>query len=624
MNQIGTIHRQWSEQPSHDDFPIGHIAYYVSLRRRRDCSETAFRQQLLSTTLARQKEITALFPAKPDLRSTMAGLLFNVRPALGSQLLLGDPIYNALTKPNSDDLKTLERDHEDGFWVVLDEVTSTRLPESDAAALRGVIAECLDKSGILKEQTRPEAAAVKRKFQEVVIRISTWPALNNDPGFDGIRAICRLLSNSAVSEHIVSGVRTRLSQQQPDLPVPDLARMVSGLVDTYKEISELGHSKVLSEPFVIPLSGKGCVDLCLILYDQEEQWRSVVKPSTSFGDICAALSGVAEAGGFTNERYLDTIIPITRDYFPTRDWTPLAESIETRLQLGAGLASAEANQLLRTLYNLLLDGCVEVRRILDHLSRGGQLMHYLYQAQADGDKPCEAACIIAFLEERPDASPSPTGIGQFAAGQKVLATLLGEGDQHLAVEMSALMRTIKHTDLVLEVIAARKSFDLLAIECLRVAADADWAAELFTPQVVLESWHQLQEHLDEADSSDRFLRLIGRVSDTQEFIPFIQAVQFKQDNAGLYLAIVRVSPNQVFRDWCCRGLTNLDSASWKSALTSYDEVLKLALTLLELGASPRLNHHFQDALVEFAIEVARGESYAEVLGQLQSHRQQLF
>ena len=620
VNQIGTIHRQWSEQPSHDDFPMGHIAYYVSLRRRRDYNETAFRQQLLATTLAKQKEITALFPTTPDLRSTLAGLLFNVRPALGRQLLLGDPIYNALTKPDPDELKTLERDHEDGFWVVLEEVTSTRLPDSDAAVL-GMIAECLDKSGILKEQKRHEVVEIKRKLQEVVSRISIWPAAN-DPGFDGIRAICRVLSTSAISEHIVSGVRTRLSQQQTDLPPTELANMVTGLIETCKDINQLGHGEVLNEPFLIPVTGEGWLDLCPHIFGLEEKWRSLVKPSASFGDICSALSAAAEAGKFGDDQYLK-IIPSTCYYFDDRDWSPLAQSIERRLRPGTASPTTEVDMLLRTLYNLHGNRCPEAHTVLESLAKGGQLMHYLQLAQAAGDTTCKATCIVAFLENRPDASQYPTGIGQFAAGQRTLATLLSGDDGDLASEILAFLRVIKRTELLFEVTEARQSFDPLIIGCLRIAADADWSTELFTPEVILNWWDRLYQHLDEDESSARFARLIERLSETQDFIPSIQAHQFAQKNAGLYLAICQASPNKTFHDWCSRGLNNLDTASWKYALASCDEVLELALTLLELGASPRLKHHFQDALVEFATEVARGESY-EVIGQLQPHRQQFF
>ena len=416
-----------------------------------------------------------------------------------------------------------------------------------------MIAECLDKSGILKAQRRHEGVEIKRKIQEVVNRISIWPA-PNDPGFDGIRAICRVLATATISEHIVLGVRTRLSQQRSDLPAADLNNMITGLVETCKDIAELGHVEVLSEPFLIPVSGEGWLDLCPQLVVLEVQWRSLIKPGTSFDEICTALSAAADAGKLADAEYLDKIIPMTRYYFPAGEWKPLAESIETRLQLSAGCASSEVNQLLHTLYSLLSDGCTAARPVLENLSRGGHIMHYLNQAHADGDQTCKATCVVAFLEYRPDASPNPTGVGQFAAGQRTLVALLSQDDKHLAAEMSAFMRVIKHTDLVLEVIAARKSFEPLTIECLRFAADATWSAELFTPQVVLDWWHQLQEHLDEGDSSGRFSQLIARASETQEFVPFIQAAQFRQENAGLYLAICRASPNEVFRDWCCRGL----------------------------------------------------------------------
>ena len=86
VNQVGAIHRQWQHA-----VPLGHVAYYASLRRNhRDIPTGLHSGEIPSLAVA------CLFESDTDLRASLAALHFNVRPEHGTQLLLTAPITDAL------------------------------------------------------------------------------------------------------------------------------------------------------------------------------------------------------------------------------------------------------------------------------------------------------------------------------------------------------------------------------------------------------------------------------------------------------------------------------------------------------------------------------------------------
>jgi hypothetical protein len=134
VNQIGVIHRQWQHA-----FPIGHMAYYALLsRNHRD-----IRTDLLNGKLPDPYIKSVL---SQELTADLAGLVFNVPPDLGLQLLLGDQVYTALAKNNPTELLALQSRHGNGFWSVIEEVAE-RFSDSDGPTLSN-IALCLDKTKV--------------------------------------------------------------------------------------------------------------------------------------------------------------------------------------------------------------------------------------------------------------------------------------------------------------------------------------------------------------------------------------------------------------------------------------------------------------------------------------------
>ncbi|QDU94100.1 P-loop NTPase fold protein [Lignipirellula cremea] len=119
VNQIGAVHRQWEHT-----FPVQHVAYYVLYRRAGKSIIERLRKE-------------AGFPSEQDtaflgenLRRNLAGLAFNVEPDKGIELLLAEPIYQALADGDSTKLSLLEESNPDGFWAVLEIVATSKLHDA--------------------------------------------------------------------------------------------------------------------------------------------------------------------------------------------------------------------------------------------------------------------------------------------------------------------------------------------------------------------------------------------------------------------------------------------------------------------------------------------------------------
>ena len=114
VNQIGVLHRQWR-----DVYPLDHMAYYVLLRRLLPVKD--LNADLLKPKSSYPQIVTA---TSIDVRKSLAGLLFNVEPKLGMQLLLRAPIETELKAgaAGADRLENLKTAYPQAFWTVMERI----------------------------------------------------------------------------------------------------------------------------------------------------------------------------------------------------------------------------------------------------------------------------------------------------------------------------------------------------------------------------------------------------------------------------------------------------------------------------------------------------------------------
>jgi hypothetical protein len=589
VNQIGVIHRQWQHK-----FPIDHVAYYAILRRQ----NVNIFKGLGDGTLPEEKILPIL---TPGLRDNLAGLAFNVQAELGRQLILDDPIYDALAKNDFKELQNLEKLYKDGFWAIL-VVISPRLADADAITIAN-IASCLDKSSILKQQERNESIIVKRELARVASRIESWSPFDESLA-DGIASICQLASELDVSKKIYEALRQsilKLEKLEETLIVTE--GVIKGLLTIFKKIDDLGHQDAFdSRPFTLPVDAQGWVEVCSLIKTQELKFWAFFQPNTSFDEISKILSEAVTQGQFSSKNL--ATVQVTQASPVHCNWATLAGAFEQRLNAKQNPKSEEANFLLHGLSLLRRYNCDEANAASKRLADGGHLMNGFHQAQSQNHVECKAWYIITSLEQKPDAA-MPQNVGNATAGHNDFMSLLNTDDNDLAKQMVEILRAQGNLGLLFTILSARKQYDPLVVRCLRSMADGEEPEVLYTPKTVIDHWSILREHLKEDASPDRFEKLISHLCKKSSLIEDVQKKEggFNHKNAGLYLVICKVSSSPSFCEWCRDGLATLDSSTWETELDHEGDALKLMLTLIDAGISVLLKQPYQDALVGHAKKV---------------------
>ena len=586
VNEIGVAHRQWQHR-----FPIGHIAYFASIRRQHEDLNVRLLDGKLPT-----KQVSSLFPEKPDLNGSLAGLHFNVPAEHGLQLLLSQPIANALNSPNTDDLRRLAAIHQGGFWATLEDTTETLFTDMDAAAFTKA-AVCLEKSGLLDE--RREAKTVKHNLGDRARKIFPWP-LRDPSVLEGAQSACRLANDRTVSKSVAAAIRDSLTTEHT-AETPNAA-LITQLANFRSTLLGLGHDEAVVERFRIPCDVDQWIQLCPEVMKLDAAARSSFAPPFDFAEFRNKISDAVETGQFVLQAL--SAIVLSTQTFERRDWAPLAQRIEQRLQFGKNTRTEEVDWLLHALALLRADGCSDTNEVAERLANQGHLMHWFQLGQ--GNTSCKSWCILTFLTGRPDGS-QPGNIGNSAAGHQAFRSLLKTDDAAQARHMVEISRA--HGFDVIFPTAINLGFEALVVRCLRIAADGHEPEQIFTPENFVRTWNNLKQHLPEEGSQDRFLKLAIRLRDNSDLVAHLESTGFKPQLAGLYQALCSQNPPIAFLQWCRSGLRDMDAGTWTSELAEYGEGLQLALEIG--GEGGILGMQFLDGVVAFAKDLVQDNARAQ-------------
>jgi len=585
VNQIGAIHRQWQHA-----FPIGHIAYYALLSRsRRD-----IRADLSSGKLPEPYIKSVL---SPELTADLAGLVFNVPPKLGLQLLLGDQLYAALAKNKAADLLSLQSRHENGFWPVFEEVAE-QFSDADGPTLAN-IALCLNNSKITQGAHKNEVATVLNQLKRAASLTGSWLPFDNNLAA-GLCAIFELTKEQDVIRTVMSSLRTTIKGLQSSAgesgQITDIT--ISGLAMIVKQIVDLGFEKAVDEPLTLSVDPMKWSELATIIGHNDPNLWKFFKPAAANQEIAETFAKTIIAGQLSESTLLALKVSDTSLTKP--NWDVLPKSFEQRLNAAQNPNAQETVVLLQGLY--LLDKLgTAVQDTLRRLAEGGHLMHALQAGRKD--LQCRALCIVAFLEQRPSAA-KPQTVGNSDTGYQVLTSAMAASESDLAAAIVKILVSENKNGFLFSVIKARQAYDPLIVLCLRICADAENAL-ILTAETMRGHWRELRTHLVEESVPDRFDKFVRYLCKASTFVEDIERadVGFRPEDALLYTAMCHAEEMQDFREWCRNGLQTLDLPHWKAELDQAGEVIRLALTLVQEGTDVSLKIPYLDALIDFAEDV---------------------
>jgi hypothetical protein len=239
VNQIGAILRQWGRE-----VPIGHVAYFVLEHRKSDKLLNRLRRGEITTS-----DDSRLFESGA-LTDSLAGLIFNVRPVKGRELLLGELIRQALLEDG--DLNEIAESHPEGFWPVFETVVQAELIGANAQHL-GRAAIKLRDSRLLEANRYEVKTAMSSlgKGVEGITSVGPW----DEPMANGVAALCELLKDEAKSHRLFGGVGAVLATQaKPPLEPEVIVQSLTTILDV---ADALGHQHHCPKRFASSWTRRG-------------------------------------------------------------------------------------------------------------------------------------------------------------------------------------------------------------------------------------------------------------------------------------------------------------------------------------------------------------------------------
>ncbi|MFZ7133369.1 MAG: P-loop NTPase fold protein [Eubacteriales bacterium] len=599
INQIGAIHRQWQDH----HFPIGHIAYYIILRR----NSTNIRTELINKNIP-EKKFEEILP--PNLKNSIAGLYFNVKSDIGQQLLLDEPINTALNENDNYRLKELVEFNPDVSWVIIEKYFCENSKDNTTESIVNK-ALCLERSGIFKNNRRSEAFKSIEIFGRKASVVSDWSPFDEET-VDGITAIFRLIPESKIIEKVLKNIHKTIPNLVNTEEVEEIEGdgeslspmevVIKGIDKICNQLRELGYQNLITSPFVIPVDEEGWIDACFYFdKNKQENWL-YFKPDIEFEDISQFICESVEDGSFSEE-YL-TAIKVTNESAIDCNWEPLVSELGQRLNAENNVTAEELKFLLNGFSYLRRYSTDIVQSVSNRLSDEGHLMHRFHQIHSQQDINCIAQLICVILEQNPEVK-APPNIGNSNDGYNELLKTLESDDSKLAKNIVDILNMDNNLELLLLVLDKRDVYDSLIIRCLRLVAEGDTPEKLFSSESLVKYWILLKDILDENDSPNRIKSLIKHICANKNLAKEIQKSEntFSIDNASLYSTVLECSSPKAlspFIKWCVNGLENLDYEEWKEDILGESDSLGLLLKLINTGVDIELKQPYMDALVEHA------------------------
>lgn len=600
VNQIGAVVRQWQAE-----FPVGHVAYYVlNYPNQHSVPERLLKE---SERFPSQDALTLL---GDTLTESLAGLAFNVEANVGQQLLLGEPIYSALSKGNAKSLKRLEDRYGDGFWVVAEKVATTKFNNTDASTIAKAGLALAD-SGITSN-SRAELVTVVNAVCAEAKEVQNWSPFAAKTA-NGVSALCRLKQDENFSKQLTSSIIKALGEQ-PGVDIEKSSAQPSTVLGPVMSLVEtlisLRHQAALETPFPLDVDAEGWVLVCNQLVKKNRDGRiwKYFSPKLEPGQIMSATEGIVDGGKFTNDHL--QMIRVTCSIIPGLTWGTVVTKIGQRLDASQSIALDESYALLSALCELRKQGSSEAQSALKALADDGHTLHQLHQAKSSNHQEAIAVCMYSFLRERPAAN-KPAVAGDSEAGHKHLMDLLSASDAEIAKRLLAEISRYDERSFLFNIADKREDDDALIVECLRQIADGDSPEDLFEPSVVIKRWKMMRSELGSQNKPERFAELIKHLARSTDLGKSIREKDggFDADASHLYYLIVDAEgdKNTKFSEWCRMGLQSLDTDTWMLDFSGRFETVGLLTHLCEHGMNVELSTSYQDALEQHAKSVLDGK-----------------
>ncbi|WP_194242838.1 P-loop NTPase fold protein [Gimesia benthica] len=599
VNQIGAIHRQWQHE-----FPIGHVAYYVLSRKK---------EQALIDKMRRD-----VYPSDDDLRllgdelkSSLAGLAFNVRAIKGLEILLAELITNALKDTTTKNLVDLEKRHGTGFWSVLEILASTKWYEEEPAGL-ATIALQLKSSGLLDNFAGPERAEIIKYLEFASKIMRRWsPITETEP--DGICALLNLVDDELFSKKILPKVLNEFAKLEPQKDDRlDSKLIVDSLSKFLRTVELLNHNKIIPKKITLPFEGEEWVKVCPEIEKTNTliPYRSRFKASGNFDSISNSLVSSISSGKFSDSHVIAFKITYQSAIFSS--WQAIYTAIQQRLEADKNAPIDEVSNLLAGLLQMHTLNDEDALTILQAIFQSGHLYHHFHNAKNEDNESAQATIILCSQLVNPELPKSPS-IGNSDSGFKMLMNVISSPVDSF---ISNYYEVSERFNLISELVGdyefeTEDKFHLLKLGMLKILAESDDSEIVFTSDFVMKNWKRLRSELNDESDNNRFRNILKILVSNEDFCELIinSGAGFDTKDVFLYLDIVIEASNEVpvFVNWCRQGLREMSEEAWKTDFRNEYACCSLVITLFERGVAPSLSNNFSDAIQDHVSLIINGD-----------------
>lgn len=608
LNQVGTLARQWG-----DTFPLGHMAYYVTISE----TELDITNRLRDGSLPAQEYQHALGESSSR---DVAALHFNVDADSGQQLLLGEPVSTALASSDGEALKSLANIHGPQIYPVIGHSVATILTgEGGRANCRA--AHAINVAEL--DLADPDLGTAVGLISKGILAETSWGLLDLECT-QGVGALVSILNEEDQSRAIVSSVADHALKvfNEADGSPSEHALAWLGLL---RVCATLGHEAASKVTITVPCDGAGWTAACTSLHERDPaaEFLPAFVPSLAPSEIATYFSEVVEASEFEADDLIAIRVSSALSEPPV--WDSLLAEIRGRLAATVAAPAMEAEHLLEALIYLRHHGVVENAARAKAFNEGGHFLHHYHHAQAANNDRMRALSLHLYLLAKPSAA-APPAAGDSRTGHVAMMSTLADGSDSILSELEEVTVAFSTLDHLLEVYEARGDWDeLLKALLLRIARRED-AENFFRPSELCGNWKFLGEVFE--DDRDQALALVSKADREGALSGSVANEEFAGDAITLACFILwHGSPGDAFIEWCTNGLESLDRDVWIAGLTGETYGALLLLAMINKGHAVKLKAQYADAHAALAEKVISGtitelgfiEHWPKLLKPLGSH-----
>jgi hypothetical protein len=477
--------------------PLDHLAYYTCVRRAHEDVHAALLGENLPTEDAKRR-------LGEDLVPNLAGLLFNVSPDAGMQLLLGEPIASALTAPDAAALTELAE--HPGFWDVIQDAPFSSWSIDQAGDLCRA-ASCLKRTGLLNDPTNPAVSAIEESLRVAALHAPSGVIPQGSEEGDGAGFMLALLDGSNLSTSSI------IDAQRVDEGVDDwsslepriqaIAAMVGALDDSQRQrIFERASIR-------IPAHGLDFIRASAHLRELDPQGLSWPIISTDEGPQEVAESAHQALTAEPEPAIGVSALPVLLARPEGVDWSRLCDLLQAWLEATEPL---EGSRLIDVLEVLNMLAPIEDR--LPSLLENGALHRCLFIAR---DHP-EAAgrCAYEVLRQRPSNEPAPPNtVGYAVEGYQFLLQVLNQTGDFPGVA-SGILDTIRERNdraLIFRILDENSNSRPWVLRSIRELVEKEGGVGGLGTSLVLDRWEVVRESVGEPTFTDVVVEDLVRTSD---------------------------------------------------------------------------------------------------------------